>query len=95
MIEMRLIDADEVKEAVLSHHENEDGTGYPNGTRGDEQSEFTKILHVADVYDALISERVYKKPFSVDKAREIILDGSGTQFDPCLVPLFLECVRDS
>lgn len=46
----------------------------------------------ADVYDALISERVYKKAFSVEKAREIIRDGSGTQFDPNLVPLFPECV---
>ena len=44
----------DVKEAVLSHHENEDGTGYPNGARGESQSDFTKILHVADVYDALV-----------------------------------------
>ena len=54
-----------------------------------------RVMALADVYDALISERVYKKAFSVEKAREIILDGSGTQFDPCLVPLFLECVRSS
>ena len=52
------------------------------------------IVAVADVYDALVSERVYKKPFSAEKAREIIREGSGTQFDPELVPLFLKCVGD-
>lgn len=50
-------------------------------------------MALADVYDALVSERVYKKPYSKDTAREIILQGSGTQFDPKLVPLFLECAE--
>ena len=77
------------------HHERYDGKGYPDGLKGEDIPLEARVMALADVYDALISERVYKKPFSVDKAREIILDGSGTQFDPCLVPLFLECVRDS
>ena len=51
-------------------------------------------MSLADVYDALVSERVYKKAFSGEKARSIILEGNGTQFDPYLVPLFLECVQD-
>jgi putative two-component system response regulator len=50
-------------------------------------------MALADVYDALISERVYKKPVPKDKAISIIEEGSGTQFDPDLVPLFVECVR--
>jgi len=50
-------------------------------------------MALADVYDALISERVYKKAFSKEEAKRIIMEGSGTQFDPSLVPLFLECVE--
>jgi HD-GYP domain-containing protein (c-di-GMP phosphodiesterase class II) len=77
------------------HHERYDGKGYPDGLRGEKIPLEARVMALADVYDALISERVYKKAFSVEKAREIILDGSGTQFDPDLVPLFLECVSDS
>ena len=74
------------------HHERYDGKGYPDGLKGEAIPLEARIMALADVYDALISERVYKKAFSVEKAKEIILDGSGTQFDPALVPLFLECV---
>ncbi len=81
-----------VKEAVLSHHENEDGTGYPNGTRGENQSEYTKILHVADVYDALVSERPYKKPYSPYEAAEYMMGGSGILFDQRIVEALLEFV---
>lgn len=77
------------------HHERYDGKGYPDGLKGEDIPLEARVMALADVYDALISERVYKKAFSVEKARDIILDGSGTQFDPCLVPLFLECVRSS
>ena len=77
------------------HHERYDGKGYPDGLKGEDIPLEARVMALADVYDALISERVYKKAFSVEKAREIILDGSGTQLDPCLVPLFLECVRSS
>ena len=74
------------------HHERYDGKGYPDGLKGEDIPLEARIMALADVYDALISERVYKKPFTAEKAWEIILDGSGTQFDPKLVPLFLECV---
>ena len=77
------------------HHERYDGKGYPDGLKGEDIPLEARVMALADVYDALISERVYKKAFSVEKAKEIILDGSGTQFDPCLVPLFLECVGNS
>lgn len=75
------------------HHERYDGTGYPEGLKGESIPLEARIMALADVYDALVSERVYKKPYSKDTAREIILQGSGTQFDPKLVPLFLECVE--
>lgn len=75
------------------HHERYDGKGYPDGLKGENIPLEARIMALADVFDALISERVYKKAFSVEKAKNIILDGSGTQFDPELVPLFLECVE--
>ena len=75
------------------HHERYDGTGYPDGLKGEEIPLEARIMALADVYDALVSERVYKKAFSKSEARRIILEGSGTQFDPELVPLFLDCLK--
>ena len=77
------------------HHERWDGTGYPDGLNGEDIPLEARVMALADVYDALVSERVYKKAFSEEEARNIILEGSGTQFDPNLVPLFLECVGTS
>ncbi len=74
------------------HHERYDGTGYPDGLARDEIPLEARIMALADVYDALISERVYKAAFSKEKARRIIEAGSGTQFDPELTALFLECL---
>jgi HD-GYP domain-containing protein (c-di-GMP phosphodiesterase class II) len=76
------------------HHERYDGTGYPEGLKGEEIPLEARIMALADVYDALVSQRVYKKAFSPEEARAAILEGNGTQFDPCLVPLFLEGVED-
>ena len=66
------------------HHERVDGTGYPDGLKGDAIPLEARIMAVADVYDALVSKRVYKERFSFEKADEIILGGMGTQFDPKL-----------
>ena len=74
------------------HHERFDGKGYPEGLKGEEIPIEARIMSLADVYDALISERVYKKAFSKEKARAIIEEGSGTQFDPDLTALFLRCI---
>ena len=71
------------------HHERYDGTGYPAGLKGEEIPLEARIMALADVYEALISERVYKKAFPKEKAIEIIRDGRGTQFDPILTDLFL------
>jgi putative two-component system response regulator len=70
------------------HHERFDGRGYPVGLRGDEIPLAARITSVADVYDALTTERVYKPAMSHEQAVEIILDGCGTQFDPDVVDAF-------
>ncbi len=74
------------------HHERFDGKGYPDGLKGEEIPLEARIMALADVYDALISERVYKKAFPAEEARRIIQEGAGTQFDPDLTQLFLECI---
>lgn len=82
----------EVKTAVLSHHENEDGTGYPNGTEGNSHNIFTKILHVVDNYDALVSKRPYKEPYYPFDAAEYLMGGCGFLFDQKVVETFLHYV---
>jgi putative two-component system response regulator len=71
-----------------THHEKWDGSGYPNGLRGEEIPLQGRLMAIADVYDALISERPYKKAFPHEEAVRIILEGSGTHFDPALVAIF-------
>ena len=66
------------------HHERWDGSGYPEGLRGREIPPEARIMAIADVYDALVSKRVYKEEYSFEKADGIIMDGMGTQFDPSL-----------
>ena len=70
------------------HHERFDGSGYPEGLRGDEIPLEARIMAIADVYDALVSKRVYKDRYSFDEADRIILEGMGTQFDPRLRPYY-------
>ena len=74
---------------ALSHHEKWNGTGYPKGLKGEEIPLPGRILAIADVYDALVSKRPYKQPFSHEKAVDIIKNDSGTHFDPAMVTLFL------
>jgi len=73
-----------------SHHERWDGTGYPRGLAGTEIPLHGRIMAIADVYDALVSDRPYKKAFSHERAAEIILENKGKQFDPEIVDIFLE-----
>jgi len=76
------------------HHEKWNGTGYPRKLKEKEIPLEGRIMAIADVYDALVSERPYKKPFTHEQAVEIIKDGSGTHFDPKLVETFLTVVED-
>jgi len=77
------------REISLSHHEKWDGSGYPKGLAGDDIPVSGRLMALADVYDALISERVYKAAFSHEQARGIILEGDGTHFDSDVVKAFL------
>ena len=71
------------------HHEKWDGTGYPRGLEGEDIPLEGRLMAIADVYDALVSERPYKKPFTHEKAVGIITNDSGKQFDPQIVNVFL------
>ncbi|MDR3325284.1 MAG: response regulator [Spirochaetaceae bacterium] len=71
-----------------AHHEKWDGTGYPAGLKGEAIPLEGRLMAIADVYDALISERPYKTAMSTDEAKKIIVDGKGTHFDPVLVDIF-------
>ncbi len=78
------------KEIARWHHERWDGDGYPDGLAGEAIPVSARIMAVADVFDALISPRVYKKPMPHEQARQIIADGRGRQFDPDVVDAFEE-----
>ncbi len=81
-------------EIALNHHEKYNGTGYPNGLKGDDIKLSGAIVSVTDVFDALLSERPYKKAFSIEKTIEIITADSGTHFDPKVVDIFLENIDE-
>ncbi len=73
---------------ALSHHEKWDGSGYPNGLRGDAINIAGRITAIADVFDALTSRRPYKEPFSIERSFSIIREGRGSHFDPAVVDAF-------
>jgi putative two-component system response regulator len=75
---------------ALQHHEKIDGTGYPSGLAGDDIHLYARIVSIADVFDALSSERVYKKAFSIEQTIQIMQEGSGTHFDTTLLNLLVE-----
>ncbi len=70
------------------HHEKWDGSGYPDGLKGEEIPLEARIMAIADVYDALVSKRSYKDAFTFEEANRIILDGMGSHFDPSLRPYY-------
>jgi putative two-component system response regulator len=74
---------------ALQHHEKWDGSGYPSGLKGEEIHVFARIVSIVDVFDALCSERPYKKAFPLDKTLAILEEGRNEYFDPALLDLFL------
>lgn len=82
------------KEIAYSHQEKWDGSGYPQGLAGDAIPVSARLMAVADVYDALISKRVYKPAFSHDQACSTIVRGKGTHFDPDMVDAFVDIAED-
>ena len=83
---------DREKEIIRHHHEFFDGTGYPDGLKGDEIPSLARILSVADAFDAMASDRAYRKKMEKEKVVSIITQCSGTQFDPVVVEAFLKIV---
>lgn len=81
-----------IKTAVLHHHENVDGSGYPDGISSEAMTIYMKILHAADVYDALISKRPYKDGYAPHEACEYLMGGCGIMFDADVVSAFLQYV---
>ncbi len=82
------------KEIAYSHQEKWDGTGYPEGLKGEDIPLCARLMALADVYDALICRRVYKEPMTHEEAVDIIKQGSGSHFDPTLVKNFEQIQRE-
>ncbi len=82
----------EIAEYILSHHERWDGKGYPRGLKGDEISLQSRMIAIADTFDAMTSLRSYREPVTVEKAASEILKNAGTQFDPELAKVFVKKV---
>ncbi len=78
------------KEIAHFHHEKWDGTGYPEALKGEEIPLSARLMALADVFDALINRRVYKPPMPYGEARDIIMGGRGSQFDPDVADAFLQ-----
>lgn len=77
------------REIAHTHHEKWDGSGYPQGLKGDQIPVSGRLMALADTYDALISKRVYKPQLPHEKAVHIITEGKGAHFDPDVVDAFL------
>lgn len=82
------------KDIAHHHHEKWDGSGYPDGLAGEAIPIAARLMALADVFDALISWRVYKAPLSFERAVEVISAGRGAHFDPAIVDAFLACLDE-
>jgi putative nucleotidyltransferase with HDIG domain len=78
---------------ILQHHERIDGNGYPQGLEGHEISKEAKIVAVADAFDAIVSDRPYRKGLSKAQAMEIMREEAGQQFDPSALEAFIEVIK--
>uniref|UniRef100_A0A7C5Y8K9 HD-GYP domain-containing protein n=1 Tax=Fervidobacterium nodosum TaxID=2424 RepID=A0A7C5Y8K9_9BACT len=85
-------DLRELAKYVLYHHERWDGNGYPSGLAGEEIPVISRIISVVDAWDAMTSDRPYRKGLSFEKAKSELLEHSGMQFDPNIVKRFIEIV---
>ncbi len=82
------------REIALYHHEYWDGRGYPSGLAGEQIPESARIMAIVDVYDALTHDRVYRRAYSEDEATDMMLQETGTHFDPSLLALFLSILPE-
>jgi len=84
----------EAKDLALYHHEKWNGKGYPEGLKGEDIPLSARVMAVADVFDALVSRRSYKAPFTIEKALGIIREDAGTHFDPLVAQAFLDAEEE-
>jgi len=84
----------EILQVIRHHHERYDGSGYPDGLKGEDIPLLSRILAVADAFDAMTSDRSYRKAFSFDKVVQEIESNAGTQFDPQVAQSFLGLLRE-
>jgi HD-GYP domain-containing protein (c-di-GMP phosphodiesterase class II) len=77
------------------HHEKWDGSGYPEGLKGEEIPLSARLFSLVDVWDALISDRPYRKAWTKEKAKTYIRENAGSHFDPEIVPVFLQILDDA
>ena len=80
--------------AAIGHHERWDGTGYPRGIRAEEIPVTARCLSIADVFDAITTDRPYRKGMATDYALEQIQHGAGKQFDPHLTEIFIQMIHN-
>lgn len=85
---------DHVKDGALYHHERYDGKGYVHGLKGEEIPQNVRIIGIADAFDAMTANRVYRKRLDLEYVLEELKEGSGTQFDPQLVEIMLGLIED-
>lgn len=85
---------DMAREVALNHHEKWDGSGYPAGLSGEDIPLSARIVAIADVFDALTSERPYKKAWSIEDATNLLREQTGKHFDPALVDAFFQCLLE-
>jgi HD-GYP domain-containing protein (c-di-GMP phosphodiesterase class II) len=85
----------EIAQYILFHHERFDGTGYPRGLKREEIPLLSRIIAVADAYDAMTNARTYKKALDKDAAIKELIQNKGTQFDPHIVDVFIEKVLNN
>jgi putative nucleotidyltransferase with HDIG domain len=87
-------DLKEVAAIIKHHHERFDGTGYPDGLKGDVIPLFSRILAIIDAFESLVSDRIYRKSIGWESAIDILRKNSGSQFDPELLKIFLEVLKN-
>ncbi|NTW91654.1 MAG: HD-GYP domain-containing protein [Erysipelotrichaceae bacterium] len=82
----------EIADYILAHHERWDGMGYPKGLKGSDIPIYARIISVADSFDAMTSDRAYRKAMNINQAKQEIIKNSNVQFDPNVVKIFLEII---
>ena len=89
-----IVEMPELQDAARYHHEWYDGSGYPHGLKGTEIPEFARIVSMADAYDAMTCDRLYRNVLTQEQIKEEIREGRGTQFDPQFADIMLEIIEE-